>query len=66
MNSPALPPHPDDEPPSHWLLVVAFIATAISRFARRNWVGALVGIVPFIICLYFFFEDLSRLLPANL
>jgi sortase A len=48
------------------LMVVAFIATAISRFARRNWVGALVGIVPFIICLYFFFEDLSRLLPANL
>jgi sortase A len=48
------------------LMVVAFIATAISRFARRNWVGALVGILPFTVCLYFFFEDLSRLLPANL
>ena len=48
------------------LMVVAFVATAISRFARRNWVGALVGIVPFVVCLYFFFEDLSRLLPANL
>jgi sortase A len=48
------------------LIVVAFVATAISRFARRNWAGALVGIVPFVLCLYFFFEDLSRLLPANL
>jgi sortase A len=48
------------------LIVVAFVATAISRFARRNWAGALVGIVPFVVCLYFFFEDLSRLLPANL
>lgn len=48
------------------LMLVAFIATAISRFARRNWVGALVGIAPFAVCLYFFFEDLSRLLPANL
>jgi sortase A len=48
------------------LLVVAFVATAISRFARRNVVGVLVGIVPFVVCLYFFFEDLSRLLPANL
>jgi sortase A len=48
------------------LIVVAFVATAISRFARRNLVGVLVGIVPFVVCLYFFFEDLSRLLPANL
>jgi hypothetical protein len=48
------------------LMVIAFVATAISRFTRRNWVGALVGIVPFVVCLYFFFEDLSRLLPANL
>jgi sortase A len=62
----------DDEafvPVALWgfrLMLVAFIATAISRFARRNWVGALVGIAPFAICLYFFFEDLSRLLPANL
>jgi sortase A len=62
----------DDEafvPVAMWgfrLMVVAFVATAISRFARRNWVGALAGILPFTVCLYFFFEDLSRLLPANL
>lgn len=62
----------DDEayvPVAMWgfrLMVVAFVATAISRFARRNWVGALTGVVPFAVCLYFFFEDLSRLLPANL
>jgi hypothetical protein len=30
MNSPALPPHLDDEPPSNWLLVVAFIATFLA------------------------------------
>jgi hypothetical protein len=29
-------------------------------------VGALVGIVPFVVALYFFFQNVNRLLPAAL
>jgi sortase A len=29
-------------------------------------VGLLVGIVPFVIVLYFWFENVNRLLPPNL
>ena len=38
----------------------------LSRRVRRNWVGALVGIVPFVVALYFFFQNVNRLLPAAL
>ena len=48
------------------LIVIALVATAISKLTRRNWVGALVGIGPFVVTLYFFFENISRLLPSNL
>ena len=48
------------------LIAVSLGAYAISRRARRNWVGALVGIVPFIVVLYFWFENVNRLLPPNL
>ena len=33
--------------------------------ARAKWPAYLVGIVPFMVCLFFFFENFSRLLPAN-
>ncbi len=48
------------------LTAVALGATALSRRVRRNWVGALVGIGPFVLVLYFFFENVNRLLPPNL
>lgn len=48
------------------LTLVALAATALSRRVRRNWVGALVGIGPFVIVLYFWFENVNRLLPPNL
>jgi sortase A len=48
------------------LIAVALAATALSRRVRRNWVGALVGIVPFVVVLYFWFENVNRLLPPNL
>ena len=38
----------------------------LSRAVGRNWVGALVGIVPFVVALYFFFQNVNRLLPAAL
>jgi sortase A len=48
------------------LIAVALLAARLSRAARRNWVGLLVGIVPFVVVLYFFFENVNRLLPPNL
>ena len=48
------------------LTAVSIGAWLLSRRVRRNWVGALVGIVPFVIALYFFFQNVNRLLPAAL
>jgi sortase A len=48
------------------LTAVSIGAWLLSRRLRRNWVGALVGIVPFVIALYFFFQNVNRLLPAAL
>ena len=48
------------------LSAIAIGAWLLSRRVRRNWVGALVGIVPFVVALYFFFQNVNRLLPAAL
>lgn len=48
------------------LIAASLGAYAVSRATRRNWVGALVGIVPFVVVLYFWFENVNRLLPPNL
>jgi len=48
------------------LTLVALAATALSRRARRTWVGALAGFVPFVVVLYFWFENVNRLLPPNI
>ena len=48
------------------LTLVALAATALSRRVRRNWVGALAGFAPFVVVLYFWFENVNRLLPPNL
>jgi sortase A len=57
-------------PPSiMWGLILAAIGYGIywlSHKVRRYWVGALAGFVPFIIVLYFFYENINRLLPPNL
>lgn len=52
-----------------WGLLLAAIGIGsylISRKAKRDWVGLLVGIVPFVVTLYFFFQNVNRLLPPNL
>lgn len=52
-----------------WGLIVSAIAALaylLSRTLRRDWVGALVGIVPFAVALYFFFQNVNRLLPPAL
>jgi sortase A len=48
------------------LTIIALAAWGLSRRVGHNWVGALVGIVPFVVALYFFFENVNRLLPPNL
>ncbi len=52
-----------------WGMLVALVslaAYAISRKLRRDWAGALIGIMPFVVALYFFFQNVNRLLPPNL
>ena len=45
---------------------IAIGSWLLSRRVGHNWVGALAGIVPFVVCLYFFFQNVNRLLPAAL
>ncbi len=52
-----------------WGVLLALIGLGsylLSRKARRDWVGLVVGIVPFMVTLYFFFQNVNRLLPTNL
>jgi sortase A len=52
-----------------WGLVLAAIGILsylLSRRVKRDWVGLLVGIGPFVVTLYFFFQNVNRLLPPNL
>ncbi len=52
-----------------WGLALTGVAAGIyllSRKVRRYWVGILVGFVPFFVVLYFFYENVNRLLPPNL
>jgi len=48
------------------LLTVVVGSWLIGRRARRLWVCFLVGAVPFVAVLYFFFENVNRLLPPSL
>lgn len=64
FSDPAAPPHV-----GFWGLAVAIIglgAYLLSRRTRRDWIGGLVGLVPFVVALYFFFQNVNRLLPPNL
>ncbi len=50
-----------------WGLVCTAIAVGaylLARSVRRVWVGVLVGLVPFVVALYFFFQNVNRLMPA--
>jgi sortase A len=56
-------------PAIQWGLLLAAIgygAYWLSHKVRRYWVGVLAGFVPFIVVLYFFYENVNRLLPPNL
>jgi len=52
-----------------WGLALAVITTGgwwVARFFKREWAGCLAGAVPFVACLYFFFQNVNRLLPPGL
>lgn len=52
-----------------WGVLVSLIAIGgylVARHFRRSWVGVLVGLAPFVVALYFFFQNVNRLLPAAL
>lgn len=48
------------------LASIAIAAYAISRRFRRDLLGLAVGLIPFTLALYFFFQNVNRLLPPNL
>jgi sortase A len=48
------------------VVAVALVAWRLSRRTGHNWIGALAGLLPFLVCLYFFFENVNRLLPPNI
>lgn len=51
-----------------WAAALSAIAAAgywLSRRAGRNLIGVAAGIVPFLVALYFFYQNVNRLLPAG-
>jgi sortase A len=48
------------------LTVISIGAWLLSRRTRHDLVGLAVGIVPFAIALFFFFQNVNRLLPPSL
>jgi sortase A len=48
------------------LVAIAMFSWFIGRRANRLWVAFLVGAVPFVVVLYFFFENVNRLLPPSI
>ncbi len=52
-----------------WGLALTLIWLAVRRISRRfrhDSIGILVGIAPFLFCLYFFYQNVNRLLPPGL
>lgn len=52
-----------------WTLVVSLIAALgylVGWYLKRDWVGFAVAALPFIVTLYFFYQNVNRLLPAAL
>ncbi len=48
------------------LLGWSVLCYRLARRRRQTWVGVLVGIGPFVVLLYLWFENVNRLLPPNL
>jgi sortase A len=48
------------------LVLICLIGYAIARHFRRSWVGIAIGVLPFVVALFFFYQNINRLLPPNL
>jgi sortase A len=48
------------------LALVSLIAWQLSKKTKRNLIGGAVGLVPFLLALYFFYENVNRLLPPSI
>lgn len=48
------------------LTLIALLVHQISKKTRHDSIGLLVGVVPFLIALYFFYQNVNRLLPPGL
>ncbi len=52
-----------------WAAVLIAIwagAYLLARHFRRTWLGIAAAIVPFVVALYFFYQNVNRMLPPNL
>lgn len=52
-----------------WGLVLVAISLGgvwVARRSHRRWLGVLAAAAPFVVCLYFWFQNINRLLPPNL
>ena len=52
-----------------WGLLLAAITIGgylLAKRQRRIWLGVLVSFVPFVVVLYFWFENVNRLLPPGI
>ena len=38
----------------------------LAKHFRNSWIGLAAGVVPFLVALYFFYQNVNRLLPAAL
>ena len=38
----------------------------LAKRFRNSWIGLAAGVVPFVVALYFFYQNVNRLLPAAL
>lgn len=48
------------------LTIISILAYRLSRRTRHDTIGFAAGIVPFLVSLYFFFQNVNRLLPPGL
>jgi sortase A len=48
------------------LTALSFGCWKLSQRTKRNAIGFSVGILPFLVALYFFYENVARLLPPTI
>ena len=48
------------------LLAIAVLSRRLSRHFRRHSIGIAAAAIPFVVCLYFFYQNINRLLPPGL